>query len=100
MGASKEGPKPSKVAWLIGVWIEGARVFGRFFWFVFNLGVLLIPLRLVEFLINPREVRVFEFGNFDLRGGIMILLTVIYFPFACFMASRISSQLDGRIRGR
>jgi hypothetical protein len=78
---------------LIGLWIEGVRVFGRFLWFVVILGLLMIPFGFLDDLIHPTQDAVFVNGHFDPRAGVVFALLLLYLPFACVLAARITRQL-------
>jgi hypothetical protein len=94
--SAKAQPSESSFVAVFRLWREGICVFGRFLWFMFLLGIAMLPFNLIALLISPKKRAVFENGEFHAPAAIVLALIIIYLPFACVFAARRSEQLRGK----
>jgi len=64
-------------------------------WFLLFLIITTLPLRVVDW-INPKNLPIFESGNFHVEAAVALVIVALYLPLAFCFAAYGSDQLRRR----
>ena len=62
----------------------------HFILFGIVLAITMLPFGLASSFINPQEKALFEGGHFDIKAAIVLIIAIIYGPFAFGLAKKYS----------
>ncbi len=90
--ASPESP----LAAILRHWGEGIKVIGRFIWFTLIFRILILPLELLLWFLNPKDQPVLGQNGFNDRAALALIPFILYVPIAAHFAARLSGHLRPR----
>ena len=78
-------------------WRSGWLVLGRLFIFLLIAGALCLPLRIAGFILNPKDIPLFNEGVFSWRPIVYMLFVIIIAPISFSIAQNLTGYFKTQV---